>query len=123
MAKRNQRPDAPQVTPTQADGPDRPRPAATPQARPRRRRGPRTASGKKADPTLMADAAQNALEGLRERTEEGHLKAGRTPPSQIPSLRSAGATREVDASIRSPYAVVTEDEKLLQQAGRFDDFT
>ena len=71
----------------------------------------------------MADAAQNALEGLRERTEQGHLKAGRTPPSQVPSLRSAGASREVDDSIRSPYAVVTEDEKLLQQAGRFDDFT
>jgi hypothetical protein len=71
----------------------------------------------------MADAAQNALEGLRERTEQGHLKAGRTPPSQVPSPRSAGASRQVDDSIRSPYAVVTEDEKLLQQAGRFDDFT
>jgi uncharacterized protein (TIGR00730 family) len=71
----------------------------------------------------MADAAQNALDGLRVRTEEGHLKAGRTPPSQLPTLRSAGATREVDDAIRSPYAVVTEDEKLLQRPGRFDDFT
>jgi hypothetical protein len=47
-----------------------------------------------------------------------------TPPSQTPALRSSGATREVDDAIRSPYATVTEDEKLLQQpGGRFDDFT
>ena len=72
---------------------------------------------------MMADAAQNALAGLKERTEEGHLKAGRTPPSQTPALRSSGATREVDDAIRSPYAIVTEDEKLLQQPGRYDDFT
>jgi uncharacterized protein (TIGR00730 family) len=87
------------------------------------RRGPRTASGKKADPALMADAAQNALDGLRGRTEEGHLKAGRTPPSQVATPRSSGATREVDDAIRSPYAIITEDEKLLQRPGRFDDFT
>ena len=85
--------------------------------------GPRTASGKKANPGMMADAAQSALAGLKERTEEGHLKAGRTPPSQTPALRSSGATREVDDAIRSPYAIVTEDEKLLQQPGRYDDFT
>ncbi len=71
----------------------------------------------------MADAAQNALDGLRGRTEEGHLKAGRTPPSQTPTPRSSGATREVDDAIRSPYAIITEDEKLLQRPGRFDDFT
>ena len=71
----------------------------------------------------MADAAQNALDGLRGRTEEGHLKAGRTPPSQVATPRSSGATREVDDAIRSPYAIITEDEKLLQRPGRFDDFT
>jgi uncharacterized protein (TIGR00730 family) len=71
----------------------------------------------------MADAAQNALDGLRGRTEEGHLKAGRTPPSQMTALRSSGATREVDDAIRNPYAIVTEDEKLLQRPGRYDDFT
>ena len=50
--------------------------------------------------------------------------AGRTPPSQTPALRSSGATRAIDDAIRSnPYAVVTEDEKLLQQPGRYDDFT
>jgi uncharacterized protein (TIGR00730 family) len=86
-------------------------------------RGPRTASGKRANLATLAHAEQNALEGLKERTEEGHLKAGRTPPSQMTTLRSSGATREVDDAIRSPYAVVTEDEKLLQRPGRFHDFT
>ena len=46
-----------------------------------RRRGPRTAGGKKMDPSVLANAEQDSREGLRERTEEGHLKAGRTPPS------------------------------------------
>ena len=48
--------------------------------RPKSRSGPRTASGKKANPGTLADAEQSALAGLKERTEEGHLKAGRTPP-------------------------------------------
>src|SRR5439155_1471091 len=42
----------------------------------------RTAGGKKLNPEVMASAEQKALEGLKKRTEEGHLKAGRTPPSQ-----------------------------------------
>ncbi len=70
----------------------------------RHRRGPRTASGKKADPTLMADAAQNALEGLRERTEQGHLKAGRTPPSQVPVLEERWSHH---AKSTTPFAVPT----------------
>ena len=96
---------------------------STSPARSKTRKGPRTASGKKADPVTLADAAQTALDGLRERTEEGHKKAGRTPPSQTAAPRSAGATREVDDSIRSPYAIVTEDEKFLQRPSRYDDFT
>src|SRR5437016_12777938 len=68
----------------------------------------------------MASAEQKALEGLRQRTEEGHLKAGRTPPSQLSGKRAAGAT-VVDDSIRA--APVTEDEKLLQQPGPRIDFT
>ena len=123
MAKRNQRSNNSETPPTRDAGPSQPQRATATSVRSGRRRGPRTASGKKADPTLLADAEKNALEGLRERTEQGHLKAGRTPPSQVSASRSAGASREVDDSIRSPYAVVTEDEKLLQQPGRFDDFT
>lgn len=73
----------------------------------------RTASGKKPNTELLASAEQKARDGLRERTEEGHLKAGRTPPSQKSSGRRSGATR-IDDSIRDS-APVTEDEKLLQQ--------
>src|SRR5215217_6860299 len=122
MAKRKTRSRAPRAAaPTTRDAAPPPE-SSTPRAR-SKTRGPRTASGKKADPGTMANAAANALDGLRERTEQGHLKAGRTPPSQTPALRSSGATREVDDAIRNPYATVTEDEKLLQQPGRFDDFT
>ena len=81
----------------------------------------RTAGGKKLNPELMASAEQQALQGLKERTEEGHLKAGRTPPSQGGGRRS-GATRTVDDAIRD-VSPVTEDEKLLQQTGPRIDFT
>jgi uncharacterized protein (TIGR00730 family) len=89
-----------------------------------RRPGPtkaRTAGGKKLNPEVMASAEQKALEGLKQRTEEGHLKAGRTPPSQQAGRRS-GATRVVDDAIRDA-APITEDEKLLQQSGPKVDFT
>ena len=81
----------------------------------------RTAGGKRLDPQVMASAEQQALQGLKERTEEGHLKAGRTPPSQGEGRRS-GATRTVDDAIRDA-SPVTEDEKLLQQTGPRIDFT
>src|SRR3954466_5794650 len=79
----------------------------------------RTAGGKKLNAEVMASAEQKALEGLKQRTEEGHLKAGRTPPSQVSAKRAAGAS-VVDDSIRA--APVTEDEKLLQQPGPRVDF-
>lgn len=81
----------------------------------------RTAGGKRLNPEVMASAEQQALQGLKERTEEGHLKAGRTPPSQGAGRRS-GATRTVDDAIRD-VSPVTEDEKLLQQTGPKIDFT
>ena len=81
----------------------------------------RTAGGKKLNPEVMASAEQKALEGLKQRTEEGHLKAGRTPPSQQVTGRRVGDRRVVDDSIRA--APVTEDEKLLQQPGPRLDFT
>ena len=82
----------------------------------------RTAGGKKANPAVLASAEQQALEGLKQRTEEGHLKAGRTPPSQQGGGRRSGATRVVDDAIRDS-APVTEDEKLLQGTGPRFDFT
>ena len=81
----------------------------------------RTAGGKKMDPAARATAEHNAVEGLKERTEEGHLAAGRTPPSQtLEQRRSAGQTRKtapprrrVDDDLRDHVLPVTEDEKLL----------
>jgi uncharacterized protein (TIGR00730 family) len=86
-------------------------------------RSPRTATGKRSDPLLMAEAALSAQEGLRERTEAGHLAAGRTPPSRAEPGRVSGAARIVDDSIRSYLGAVTEDEKLLQAPTARDDFT
>src|SRR3954465_11121705 len=87
--------------------------------RPRATRA-RTAGGKKLNPQVLASAEQNALEGLKQRTEEGHLKAGRTPPSQ--GTANLVITRTVDDAIRDS-SPVTEDEKLLQQTGPRIDFT
>jgi uncharacterized protein (TIGR00730 family) len=91
--------------------------ARTPQAR--------TATGKKADPRVLAQAEESAREYLRERTEFGHLAAGRTPPSQAEDTRRSGATKvHVDESIRSYIGpLITEDEKLLQTPSLKLDFT
>ena len=123
MAKRKQRSDVSKSKASSRRVPVRASDEPKPPRERKRQSVARTASGKKASPDTLANAEQSALAGLKERTEEGHLKAGRTPPSQTPALRTSGSTREVDDSIRSPYATVTEDEKFLQQPGRFDDFT
>ena len=92
--------------------------------RPSRRRGARTATGKTADPALLEQAGAESREGLRERTEEGHLAAGRTPPSQQETTRRSGQRRvAVDESIRDLHVPVTEDEKLLREIGPRMDFT
>jgi len=88
-----------------------------------RRRSPRTASGKRSDPQLLAAAAIEAQEYLKERTEAGHRAAGRTPPSEKTAARASGATRIIDDSIRSYLGPVTEDEKLLQAPTEAADFT
>jgi uncharacterized protein (TIGR00730 family) len=75
------------------------------------------------DPGRRADAEKRALEGLKERTEAGHVLAGRTPPSQGTTPRTSGAHRTIDTSIRDAV-VLTEDAKLLQQGDRRQaDFT
>ena len=84
---------------------------------------PRTAGGKKADPGVLAAAAINSQEGFRERTEAGHIAAGRTPPSQRQPARVAGSARIVDDSIRNPVGPITEDQKLLQTPADAADFT
>jgi uncharacterized protein (TIGR00730 family) len=91
-------------------------------AQPRKRNGqPRTASGKRASTQLLAAAQADAQEGLRERTEAGHIAAGRTPPSQESPARRSGAVKKVDMDIRTYAMPVTEDEKFLQ--GRRTDPT
>jgi uncharacterized protein (TIGR00730 family) len=97
------------------------RAASTPRAA--KRKGARTAGGKRGSPEVLAEATMTAREGLRERTEAGHRAAGRTPPSEKEPARSAGAARIVDDSIRSWSKPVTEDEKLLQAGSDRDDFT
>jgi uncharacterized protein (TIGR00730 family) len=81
-------------------------------------RSARTATGKRNNPAQLAAAQAEAQEGLRERTEEGHRAAGRTPPSQATNKRSSGAARKVDSDIRDFVGPVTEDEKLLQAPGQ-----
>jgi len=77
-------------------------------------KAPRTAGGKHANPAQLAAAQAESRDGLRERTEEGHRAAGRTPPSQLTAKRSSGAVRKIDDDLRDFIGPVTEDEKLLQ---------
>jgi uncharacterized protein (TIGR00730 family) len=91
---------------------------------------PVTATGKPADVSQLAATESKARAAMRERTEEGHLKAGRMPPSRTAEGRHVGAVqisdtqRHIDDSIRDyvPPAV-TEDEKLLRSALPGPDFT
>ena len=83
----------------------------------------RTPTGKKADAAIRASAEEESRAGLRERTEEGHRMAGRTPPSSMTTARRAGATVTVDEAIRTHMPPMTEDEKLLQQPTAGVDFT
>ena len=83
----------------------------------------RITRSRRIDPARRASAEQRSRDYLRERTEEGHLRAGRTPPSQMLEGHTAGAIREIDTSIRT-YFPLTEDAKLLRQRGApLDDFT
>jgi uncharacterized protein (TIGR00730 family) len=77
------------------------------------RKGPRTAGGKKMDSSTLQHAEQESRDWLRERTEEGHRAAGRTPPSETAEPRTVGPAKVIDESIRN-FIPVTEDEKLLQ---------
>jgi uncharacterized protein (TIGR00730 family) len=83
----------------------------------------RTPTGKRFDPQTQASAEEGARAGLKERTEEGHIMAGRTPPSQVTAARHAGATRIIDEAIRSYTDPMTEDEKLLQTPPLGESFT
>ena len=114
MAQRKNPKNATSPKPAPSSQPPPPPPPPIQPAQHRRRDSqPRTASGKRASTQLLAIAESDAREGLRERTEAGHLAAGRTPPSQVSSARESGAVRKVDDAIRTFTTPVTEDEKLL----------
>lgn len=90
-----------------------------------------TGTGKRAKPGIIADAEERARAALRERTEQGHILAGRTPPSQrSPRVQTSGPTkikanvRPFDYSIRDDRPLTeTEDEKLLGSSPSRVDFT
>ncbi len=91
--------------------------------KPAARKPLRSVTGKRADPAMLAHAAEESVQGLKERTEAGHRAAGRTPPSVRQTARQSGAVRVVvDDSIRDAPAslALTEDAKLLRLAGRYD---
>ena len=107
--------------------PARPRPARPPTQHPSGRKGDGPAASpsgpRRIDPARRASAERRAREGLKERTEQGHRLAGRTPPSQTTAARTSGAHRSADTSIRDAV-VLTKDAKLLRQPlDRKDDFT
>src|SRR6476469_3558986 len=88
-------------------------------------------TGKPAEAGIIADAEERARAALRERTEQGHILAGRTPPSQrVPRVQTSGPTkikanaRPLDFSIRDDRPLTeTEDEKLLGSSPGRVDFT
>src|SRR5581483_8283472 len=82
---------------------------------------PRTATGKQLDLDALRTVERAAIQGVRERTEEGHLLAGRTPPSQLrDASRRSGAVRVVEESIRDrpprtdPWRVLKIMSELIE---------
>ena len=91
-------------------------------AKSRKSKTPRSARGKPIDPDLRRVAEQDALAGVRERQQVGHLAAGRVPPG-APVVKANGV-RVVDDAIRDATPPMTEDQKLLSFTPRHsDDFT
>jgi len=82
----------------------------------------RSVSGKRIDSEARVVAEKQSVEALKERTEAGHLAAGRQPPSANSGARTSGAHRAIDTAIRDVLPI-TEDAKLLQQPQRRDNFT
>jgi uncharacterized protein (TIGR00730 family) len=88
----------------------------------------RTPTGKKASPKTRTAAEHQSMEGLRERNEEGHRKAGREPETGglvskgAVAVRPKRALNMIDQDIRDRPSL-TEDEKLLQTQPDSDAFT
>ncbi|HEX5436986.1 MAG TPA: TIGR00730 family Rossman fold protein [Gemmatimonadaceae bacterium] len=88
----------------------------------------RTGTGKRASPAKMAAAEQESRDAYRERTEEGHRKAGREPPSSALVARRGGIVKAVDGtlidqSLRDYVPLpITEDQKLLRGTSTNGEF-
>jgi uncharacterized protein (TIGR00730 family) len=125
---RSRRSAAPRATPKSATPTASGRDAAAPA--PRKRNGPRTATGKPASPAARAAAEQGSVAAYEARTQEGHRLAGRDPRglaehvSKGPRVerKPRRALSDVDVAIRS-VPVLTEDEKLLHNPDANDRFT
>jgi uncharacterized protein (TIGR00730 family) len=65
---------------------------------------------------------RNARAFLRQKTEEGHRAAGRTPPSRRRQAGAITARRPTDQVLRDDE-FATEDARLLASAGQGADFT
>lgn len=76
---------------------------------------PCTASGRPFRASALVEAERAALAGARARVEEGHLGAGRTPPSKASSARRSGVAKIDDYLRDAPGS--TADSRLLGKNG------
>jgi uncharacterized protein (TIGR00730 family) len=104
-----------------------PKPSRPTNRKPKKTSAPRSPTGHKVSPDSRAVAEHQALEGLIERTEEGHRKSGRV--LHLDGMVSSGARavrkvdpRIIDQDIRN-LPELTEDEKLLQGPSDLGAFT
>jgi uncharacterized protein (TIGR00730 family) len=80
----------------------------------------RTASGRPADPEVLATAGAESVAGLQERIAEGMRASGVYAP--LPEITMALPREATDDSIGDFSWALTEDAKLLQYGGPKSDF-
>jgi uncharacterized protein (TIGR00730 family) len=86
-----------------------------------RRVAPRTPTGKKADARTRMAAERDARAFLRQKTEEGHRAAGRTPPSRHRRQKASRMVRRPGAP--RDDGSMTEDARLLAGSAEPGAFT
>jgi uncharacterized protein (TIGR00730 family) len=82
----------------------------------------RTATGKTVDYAARSIVERDARAFLRQKTEEGHRAAGRTPPSRRRTAAVRRAERHTDQALRDD-AFATEDARLFASRDQLTDFT
>ncbi len=83
----------------------------------------RTPTGKQASPDARARAEQESLEGLKERTKEGHRKAGRAPDETEMVSSGARSVRRVELRLIDLWnkSAQSPDERKDRQRRDVDD--